>query len=135
MRSSQILAITLALLSGSVANAAAAGGSGTPKKSTTTDPKEPEETLKPCTLRSPNTGSFFDLNPLHVTLPDPESKPSKDARLESWHARGYDYGANFTINFCGPVVEDLDHVVGLGRELWRNVSAFYIKDGRTYSIG
>lgn len=108
-----------------LANAAA-----TPK-----DDKKEEEPLKPCTVRSPNTGSFFDLNPLHITLPDPELKSSKEARNESWHARGYDYGANFTINFCGGVVEDLHDVEGVEQRLWQNVSAFYIQNGKTYSIG
>lgn len=99
------------------------------------DDKKEEETLKPCTIRSPNTGSFFDLNPIHISLPDPDAKPVKDAKIDSWHARGYDYGSNFTVNFCGGVVEELDNVVGVDKHLWRNVSAFYKKDGKTYSVG
>jgi len=88
-----------------------------------------------CTIRSPTSGAFFDLNPLHVTLPSDPKKVAKDARTESWPARGYDYGANFTINFCGPVVEDLKDVVGIEESMWKNVSAFYEFDGKTYSIG
>lgn len=101
------------------------------------DNKEEEAPPKPCTIRSPNTGSFFDLNPLHITLPDPESKAGKDkdTKPESWHARGYDYGANFTINFCGAVVENLHGVQGIPETRWGNVSAFYVKDGKTFSIG
>ncbi|GAB7353032.1 hypothetical protein MBLNU459_g3588t1 [Dothideomycetes sp. NU459] len=86
----------------------------------------------PCTIRSPTSGAFFDLNPIHVQLP---KKASKDARTESWPARGYDYGANFTLNFCGPVVEKLDDVVGVEQNRWQNVSAFYQIGGKTYSIG
>lgn len=69
-------------------------------------------------------------------------------RTESWHARGYDYGANFTINFCGGVVEDLEGgwevaggadvrpgVVGVEKREWRDVSAFYVREGRVFSVG
>ena len=47
-------------------------------------------------------------------------------------------GYNFTLNFCGGVVEDLKAkggVVGVDEELWRNVSAFYEQDGKVYSMG
>lgn len=89
----------------------------------------------PCTIRSPTSGAFFDLNPIHVILPDDPKKAGKDARNESWSARGYDYGTNFTLNFCGPVVENLTNVVGVDEARWQNVSAFYQLDGKTYSIG
>lgn len=55
--------------------------------------------------------------------------------MESWHAKGYDYGSNFTLNFCAPVVEDIGEVEGVDRELWKNVSAYYTAGGKTYSIG
>ena len=45
---------------------------------------------------------------------------------------------NFTMNFCGGVVEDLNKlggVEGVEREMWRNVSAYYKQDGKVYSIG
>ncbi|KAG9679478.1 mannose 6-phosphate receptor domain-containing protein, partial [Aureobasidium melanogenum] len=99
------------------------------------DSKAKKENHAPCTIRSPTSGAFFDLNPIHVVLPDDPKKASKDARNESWSARGYDYGANFTLNFCGPVVENLTNVVGLDEPTWQNVSAFYMLDGKTYSIG
>ncbi|KAI1946011.1 Cation-independent mannose-6-phosphate receptor CI-MPR [Ophidiomyces ophidiicola] len=96
-----------------------------------------EKKLKPCTIYSPNTGAYFDLNT--ITLSPPETKDGKKVRLDdredSWHARGYDYGANFTINFCAPVIEKLQDVVGVEKERWQNVSAFYKLDGKTYSIG
>jgi cation-dependent mannose-6-phosphate receptor len=91
----------------------------------------PKPTNKPCTLHSPSTGSFYDLRPLQI-LPS----TAKDARNDSWHAKGYDYGANFTINFCGPVIEDLEDVNDISEYRWRNVSAFYrTANDEVYSIG
>jgi len=90
---------------------------------------------KPCTIRSPSTGSFFDLNPLHLLPLSKDSKPSKLESEHSWTAKGYDYGANFTLNICGPVVEDLDHVEGIKSSMWRNVSAYYMKGKDAFSIG
>jgi len=100
------------------------------------DEKTKEKPPKPCTIYSPSSGAFFDLNSLCIKPPGKDSKSSKkDEKPESWHARGYDYGANFTLNICGPVVEDLDNVVGVSKSLWRNTSAFYTVDKKTYSIG
>ena len=88
----------------------------------------------PCTIRSPTSGAFFDLNPLHI-LPPAESK-SKHPREISWNTTGYDYGYNFTLNFCGPVIETLEKVEGLEKEELKNVSAYY-KDGegKVFSLG
>ncbi len=89
---------------------------------------------KPCTIHSPSTGSYYDLRPLDLFLQQ-TSKP-KDSRTESWHARGYDYPANFTLNFCGPVIEPLRDIDGIPESRWQNVSAFYKTDkDKTYSIG
>ena len=60
--------------------------------------KSTDTTRVPCTIRSPTSGAFFDLNPLHI-LPPSESK-SKHPRATSWNTTGYDYGYNFTLNFC-----------------------------------
>ncbi|ORY18047.1 hypothetical protein BCR34DRAFT_583306 [Clohesyomyces aquaticus] len=108
----------------STADFSAAASSGKDKKP-----------LKPCTARSPTTGRSFDLNPIHRTAPAEGKKKGKDEDEGSWHAKGYDYGANFTINFCGPVVEDLDNVKDLDKSLWKNVSAYYEKGDRQYAIG
>lgn len=89
----------------------------------------------PCTIRSTTTGAFFDLNPVNLQPPVDGKKAAKDARRESWSARGYDYGANFTLNICGSVLEDVQDVVGVENNRWQNVSAFYEMDGKTYSIG
>ncbi|EKG17326.1 Mannose-6-phosphate receptor binding protein [Macrophomina phaseolina MS6] len=94
-----------------------------------------EKKAKPCTIKSPSD-RFFDLNPISVQ-PD-STKKGKDGKshpAESWHAKGYDYPANFTLNFCSPVVEELDSVVGLDSHSAKNVSAFYTQHGKTYSIG
>ena len=90
---------------------------------------------QPCTVTSAKTGSFFDLNDMAVHPLEDGKKKNKDDREASWRATGYDYGANFTMNFCAPVVENIKDVVGVDEKLWRNVSAFYKKDGKTYSIG
>jgi cation-dependent mannose-6-phosphate receptor len=99
------------------------------------DSKKDSPKHSPCTIRSPTSGAFFDLNPIHIIPPAHLKKASKDARNESWPARGYDYGANFTLNFCGPVIENLTNVVGVDEARWQNVSAFYNLNGKTYSIG
>ena len=90
---------------------------------------------KPCTITSQTRGTFHDLNPIAVRPPDTKKKGNKDEKTNSWHARGYDYGANFTLNFCAPVIESLEDVVGVEKRLWGNVSAYYTKGGDTYSIG
>ena len=90
---------------------------------------------KPCQIHNPSNGKSYDLNTIAVQ-PLQNHKPAhKDDRTESWHARGYDYEKNFTMNFCAPAIEKLDDVVGVKEDLWRNVSAFYTIDKKTYSIG
>lgn len=91
--------------------------------------------LKPCQVNGHGNGNFYDLNTITVQPLQDHKKAHKDDRTESWHARGYDYGVNFTMNFCAPVVEKLEDVVGVKEDLWRNVSAFYTYDKKTYSIG
>ena len=95
---------------------------------------ETQSAPQPCTIHSPSTGSYYDLRPLDLSLQ--QSSKSKDARTESWHAKGYDYPANFTLNFCGPVIESLADVDGIPESRWKNISAFYKTDKhKTYSIG
>lgn len=90
---------------------------------------------QPCTVRSPNTGAFFDINPLHIE--DPALSKAKHPRDYSWNTTGWGLPYNFTMNFCGPVVEELgeEGVVGVEKKDWGNVSAFYRQGGKTYSIG
>lgn len=115
----------------------------TPTLCASSPSKEKETpTPLPCTIRSPFSGSFFDLNPLHIVRPgDPLAKTQKHVRDYSWNTTGWDMGYNFTMNFCGGVVEDLKEltggkgVEGVEEEVWRNVSAYYKSEGRVYSIG
>ncbi|KAF7930211.1 hypothetical protein EAE99_004404 [Botrytis elliptica] len=90
--------------------------------------------VDPCTISS-TTGSFFDLRPLSIQAPEEGKKPAKNAKTDSWHARGYDYKGNFTLNVCAPVVEDVKDFVGVDKNHWKNVSAFYEYDGKKYSVG
>lgn len=100
------------------------------------DSSAPKDALSPCVVRSPTTGLFYDLNTISLSPPLVDGdKPRKGARDESWHARGHDYNANFTLNICAPVVEDIKDVVGVDRARWRNVSAYYEREGKVYSIG
>ncbi|BCR97924.1 putative vacuolar sorting receptor (Mrl1) [Aspergillus luchuensis] len=100
------------------------------------DSSAPKDALSPCVVRSPTTGLFYDLNTISLSPPPVDGdKPRKGARDESWHARGHDYNANFTLNICAPVVEDIKDVVGVDRARWRNVSAYYEREGKVYSIG
>ncbi|KAL9095128.1 MAG: hypothetical protein Q9165_002731 [Trypethelium subeluteriae] len=92
-----------------------------------------ESAARSCTEKSSSTGSFFDLSP--ISIPSHGKKPSKNARKESWQANGYDYGSNFTLNFCAPVVEELDEVEGIREKQWEGVGAYYEDDGKIYSIG
>ena len=89
----------------------------------------------PCTIRSPTSGAFFDLNPVRIELPEEGKTAAKGARNVSWPARGYDYGANFTLNFCSPVVEELHDVVGVEKSKWSSIGAFYETGGKIFSLG
>ncbi|KAL4780026.1 mannose-6-phosphate receptor binding domain-containing protein [Aspergillus varians] len=88
----------------------------------------------PCAARSPTTGLYYDLSALTVPL-NGGDKSRKHHRDESWHVRGHDYNANFTLNICAPVVEEVTDVVGVNENNWQNVSAYYQREGMTYSIG
>jgi cation-dependent mannose-6-phosphate receptor len=90
--------------------------------------------LAPCNIISPRTGAQFDLSPMAVK-PLPDGSFKKHDRNKSYHARGYDYGANFTMNFCAPVVENFTRVVGVDEGLWGNISAYYEREGRAFSLG
>lgn len=95
--------------------------------------KEDSKPHEPCTIRSPTSGAFFDLNALHIAPPG--TSKAKAARDYSWNTTGYGYPYNFTMNFCGGVVEPIKDVVGVDKALWQNVSAYYKEDGKVYSIG
>ncbi|KAH8422728.1 putative vacuolar sorting receptor (Mrl1) [Aspergillus melleus] len=95
-----------------------------------------KDALSPCVARSPTSGLYYDLNAISLSPPSSDHEKSrKTTREESWHAKGHDYSANFTLNVCAPVVENITDVVGVEPERWQNVSAYYTKEGKTYSIG
>ena len=99
--------------------------------STSDEPKDSD----PCSVYNPSNGITYDLTTITAHPLESHKKTHKDDRAESWHARGWDYGSNFTINFCAPVIESLDTVEGIEDDLVKNVSAFYRKGDKTYSIG
>ncbi|KAI2613335.1 mannose 6-phosphate receptor domain-containing protein [Hypoxylon sp. NC1633] len=90
-----------------------------------------------CTASS-TSGAFFDLRPdIALKLNPDGSKPahSNGAPTVDYHAKGYDYGSNFTLNICSAVVEPVDDVIGLEESKWQNVSAYYTSKGDVYSLG
>ncbi|KAL8670560.1 MAG: hypothetical protein Q9168_004908 [Polycauliona sp. 1 TL-2023] len=95
------------------------------------DPKP----LLPCTIYQSTTNAYYDISPITVQPLVDHQKAHKDDRKESWHARGYDLGTNFTLNICAPVIENLEDVAGIKENLLKNISAFYEWKGKKYSIG
>ncbi|KAL8810664.1 MAG: hypothetical protein Q9223_002240 [Gallowayella weberi] len=91
--------------------------------------------LLPCTIYQPTTNAYYDISPIAVQPLVDHKKAHKDDRTESWHARGYDMGTNFTLNFCAPVIETIKEAVGIKADLLKNISAFYEWKGKKYSIG
>ncbi|KAG0646741.1 mannose 6-phosphate receptor [Hyphodiscus hymeniophilus] len=97
-------------------------------------PDDTKKPIEPCTIAS-TTGSFYDLRPLSILHLTDGKKAGKNDKIDSWHAKGYDYKSNFTLNICAPVVEDVEDVVGIQNDRWKNVSAFYEFEDKTYSLG
>lgn len=88
-----------------------------------------------CTATSSTgSGAFFDLRPDIATSADSE-KAKKKGLHKDYHAKGYDYGKNFTINICNSVVDPVTNVQGIKEAQWANVSAYYMSHGNIYSIG
>ncbi|SPO01089.1 related to MRL1 Mannose 6-phosphate Receptor Like [Cephalotrichum gorgonifer] len=80
------------------------------------------------------TAGFFDLRPDTALAPGDGVK--KSARTADYHANGWDYRHNFTMNICGAVVKPVEDVVGVDEEEWRHVGAYYTSDGGdVFSIG
>jgi len=95
---------------------------------------EKEKVVEPCTVAS-SSGSFYDLRKLTIQLPKDGKKAKKSDKVEDWHAKGYDYPANFTLNICAPVIGKIERPVGIDKKLSQNVSAYYEMGSKTYSIG
>ncbi|CAK7202997.1 Cation-independent mannose-6-phosphate receptor CI-MPR [Sporothrix eucalyptigena] len=109
-----------------VASPASDSSAAAPSKTTTT---------MPCTATS-TSGAFYDLRH-DIVLPPVEGgkKPKASVPVTDYTARGHDYGANFTMNICAAVVKPVKNVEGLDRDLWANVSAYYERNGETFSLG
>lgn len=82
---------------------------------------------------SSGSGAFFDLRPDTAHKIDPEK--SHSGVTKDYHARGWDYGKNFTLNICGAVIDPVSEVVGVDQKQWANVSAYYKSNDVVYSIG
>jgi cation-dependent mannose-6-phosphate receptor len=98
---------------------------------------EPSTTTTACTASS-TSGSFFDLRPdAAIKAKSDGSRPSHSRRapLSDYKVRGYDYGANFTLNICNAVVEPIENVKGIEESKWQNISAYYDFEGDHYSLG
>lgn len=89
-----------------------------------------------CTATSvSNIGGFFDLRP-DIAVPAPKDAPKvKGVRNSDYEARGWDYGYNFTLNVCAPVLQPVTDVVGVDKAHWANVSAYYTHEGHVYALG
>lgn len=98
------------------------------------EPEEPDEDKERRRLGQ-NDGHLRAHKQQFKALQDKDKGKDVDEGPKSWHARGYDYNSNFTMNFCGPVVEEIKDVVGVDEKLWQNVSAYYTVNGKVFSIG
>ncbi|RCI15351.1 hypothetical protein L249_6541 [Ophiocordyceps polyrhachis-furcata BCC 54312] len=111
----------VALLVGAVVTATAGDARAASETTTTTT------TAPACTATSSTgSGAFFDLRP---------DLAGSTNKAKDYHAKGYDYGSNFTLNICGSLVEPVSDVVGIDKKLWANVSAYYMAHDSVYSIG
>ncbi|KAK4123105.1 mannose 6-phosphate receptor domain-containing protein [Parathielavia appendiculata] len=90
--------------------------------------------ITPCVATSTN-GAFFDLRPDAAVVVQKDEKPPKGVPTEDYVAKGWDYGSNFTLNICNPVVKRVDDVVGVDKALWKNISAYYETKGKVHSLG
>ncbi|TPX13837.1 uncharacterized protein E0L32_005781 [Thyridium curvatum] len=90
--------------------------------------------VAPCTASS-TSGAFFDLSPDMAVAPAEGAKPKKGVPSTDYHARGHDYGYNFTLNICAAVVDPVKDVIGIEKADWRNVSAYYESKGKVFSLG
>lgn len=103
------------------------------------DDEKPSTTaaLPACTATSSTgSGAYFDMRP-DIAYPEDDEDKAHRAALhhKDYLSRGYDFGKNFSMNICGPVVEPITGVVGVDEDEWANVSGYYVSDGAIYSIG
>ncbi|KAK4225189.1 mannose-6-phosphate receptor binding domain-containing protein [Podospora fimiseda] len=90
--------------------------------------------VTPC-VATATSGAFFDLRPDTAIVVSEGEKAPKGSPVQDYLARGWDYGSNFTLNFCNAVVGKVEDVEGLEKDLWKNVSAYYETKGKVYALG
>lgn len=88
----------------------------------------------PCTATA-TSGAYYDLRPDIAIAPEEGVTPKHGVHTTDYLARGFDYGANFTLNICGAVVKSVKDVDGVDSKVWRNVSAYYRSGSNIYSLG
>ncbi|KAH8898135.1 mannose 6-phosphate receptor domain-containing protein [Thozetella sp. PMI_491] len=88
----------------------------------------------PCVAHS-QSGAFFDLRPDTAIILEKDKKAPKNAQLTDYTAKGYDLNYDFTLNICGAVVKPVEKAVDVPSSLHSNISAYYEKDGKVYSLG
>ena len=120
MRLPATLATALLLLSHALADSSSSPPPEDDKSKKNQDPE--------CAVTSPHSENFYDLRKLRRV--SSHTPPHTD-----WFVKGQDYNANFTINICAPVLSDTSYIDDVDESLRGNVSAFYEKNGRMYSIG
>lgn len=85
----------------------------------------------PCTIVNPLTNQFFDLRPL--------GSLGAEGETQSWNAKGFDYGRNFSLGVCSTPLRQLTNLNLNDFESINNksaIGAFYSrKDGSKVSIG
>ncbi|KAK0712005.1 mannose-6-phosphate receptor binding domain-containing protein [Lasiosphaeris hirsuta] len=91
-------------------------------------------TVTPC-VATATSGAFYDLRPDTAVVVAEGAKAPKNVPTEDYLARGWDYGSNFTLNICGAVVKRVGDVEGVEKGSWKNISAYYEHEGKTYSLG
>jgi len=99
------------------------------------EPEKTTTTPQPCTATSSTSDSFYDLRPDMAVVVEEGAKKKKGVRTTDYAARGYDYGSNFTINICAAVVKPVKDIEGVSDKLAANVSAYYQKGSKIYSLG
>ncbi|KAK9454353.1 mannose-6-phosphate receptor binding domain-containing protein [Dipodascopsis uninucleata] len=104
------------------------GHSSGSKKDASSGGQQVQDTAKEimsCTAVNPVSGAYFDLSDLTRLATNDES---------DFHIRGHDYGQNFTLNLCAPVISTPQNVLDVENSV--NVSAYYTTEkGQIVSIG
>ncbi|KAK7208209.1 mannose-6-phosphate receptor binding domain-containing protein [Myxozyma melibiosi] len=117
-----LLLLVLPLIADAAAVDAQAGEKSANDKSQSASAKK---SVPFCTAISKTTGNFYDLSKL---------SREKGVHESDFHIRGHDYGNNFTMNICAPVLAPPTDIMGV-KEV-SNVSAYYTTEkGEKFSIG